>query len=493
MIRGRLLSRLATRDKYRGRIEIMRGFSVIEIVISIAVITLAVASAVLVAGGTQLSLETGEENAEALSKAQSLIEEQQSLARQNIDLVHNTATTTDGIYKTSVSVSKWAGAPYDAELVVASVSWTSRGNTHSVSLPAVVGGLGNRQGESCILANSEDWRHARIVNYQLSTTTLAFTIAFGHTVSVANPIATMTASRGFLFVGVEATDTKKNDTIFVFDIKDTSRAPRYIASIDNNTASTKGVNAIKATGAYVYAVSAYDTTLHIFDVSDPSYVSLIKDYTIRTSAEGSSLFYKNGYVYLGSSKSNAGVELNILDVHNPHAPLWIGGYEVGAIVQAIYEANGYAYLATDSTHDLIALDVHNPVNPIAVATYNASNPHSASMYVRGGTLFLGLTPSFGAPEVHILDISQPSSIAPIASKGIGASAVGVLVRDTLMLVLTSTTKLLKIFDISNTSSITEITPNIAVPGVGIALTCSDSTIIIGSNLNGQGYISFVLP
>ena len=473
----------------------MRGFSVIEIVISIAVITLVVSSAVLVAGGAQLSLEAGEENAEALGKAQSLIEEQQSLARQDIDLVHTVATTTDSIYQTSVSVSQWLGAPYDAELVVASVSWTSRGgNTHSVSLPAVVGGLGRRQSESCVLANAEDWHNAHVVNYQISTTALAFTPTFGHTVSATNPIASMTASHGLLFVGVESTDTKKDDTVFVFDIKDTTRAPRYLASIDNNPASTKGVNAIKVAGAYVYAASAYDATLHIFDVSDPYHINLIKDYTIPTSSAGSSLFYKDGYVYLGSSKSNTGLELNILDVHDPHTPLWVGGYEVGAIVQEIYSVHGYAYLATDSTtRDLIVLDVHDPANPVSVTTYNASNPHSASMYVRGDTIFLGLTPSFGAPEVRILDISQPSSVIPIASIGIGASAVGILVRNTLMFVLTSTTKLLKIFDISNTSSIVEITPSTALPGVGTVLTCSGPTLIIGSNLNGQGYISFVSP
>jgi type II secretory pathway pseudopilin PulG len=471
----------------------MRGFSVIEIVISIAVITLAISSAVLVSGGAQLSLEGGEENAEALSMAQALLEEQQSLARQDIDLVHNVATSTKGIYQKSVSVSQWPSAPYDALLIVASVSWTSRGGIkHSVSLPAVVGRMGRLQSESCVFANGENWRNSHVVNYQLSTTTLAFMSSFGHTISVSNPIASMVASRGFLFVGVASTSAKKDDTIFVFDITDLARAPRYIASIDNNVASTKGVNAIKATGAYVYAVSAHDTTLHIFDVSNPSNIVLIKDYTIPTSAAASSLFYKDGYVYLGSSKSNTGLEFNMLDVHDPHAPIWVGGYEVGAIVQAIYAAHGYAYLATDSTtRDLIVLDVHDPANPTSVAVYNASNPHSASMYVRGDTLFLGLTPSFGAPEVRIFDISQPTSIMPIASQGIGASAVGILVRDTLMFVLTSTTKLLKIFDISNSSNIVEVTPSTTLPGVGVALTCSGSTIILGSNLNGQGYISFV--
>ena len=89
----------------------------------------------------------------------------------------------------------------------------------------------------------------------------------------------------------------------------------------------------------------------------PSNPQLVKTFKIATSTVpaaglGNSIFYKNGYVYLGLAAAAGGTEFNIIDVHNPFSPARVGGYSFNShAVNDILIKNNYAYIfhPTDTT------------------------------------------------------------------------------------------------------------------------------------------------
>jgi len=495
-----------------------RGFSTIEVLIAMMVMVAVFSATALLSFGSQSMLAGGELNAGALSRAQKLLEHQQSLARKDFNLLQNIATTSDGIYRQSVSVGVWQGDPYATKRVTALVSWADQNNTaRSLSLDTLVSNIDHAVGgDTCGSVVSGDWVAPHISNYALTLTGILPSPPAGHTFGTSTPITAIDAYKGKVYVALASTSAKVNDSLFVLDSTDPVRGPQYLASVDNNTSSIDGAEALKAAGGYLYVANAHDANfktckpsvncaqVQIFDTSNSSSITSVAYYLLPTSsppyvygsggqAVAKSISYKDGYLFLGLSKTGNGPEFNIIDVHDPHVPVWIGGFAVGAIIKSIYTAHGYAYLATDDVaRDLIVLDIHDPSSPSLVATYNAPNPHSESLYMLGDRLFLGLTPAFGAPELRMLDVTDPLAPALAGSQKIGASAVGVVVRDTLMFVLTSTTKQLKIFDISDVSAIAT-TSILTMPGVGTSLDCEGNTLYVASNDGGQGYVSVIAP
>ena len=98
-------------------------------------------------------------------------------------------------------------------------------------------------------------------------------------------------------------------------------------NIDNDIKVNSGLMAVavasSTSGSYAYVASASSFArgqLQIIDISNPASPAVVATYTIPTSVvstagSGNAIFYKDGYVYLGLTKTSAdGSEFNIIDV-----------------------------------------------------------------------------------------------------------------------------------------------------------------------------------
>lgn len=534
------------------------GFSTLEMLIAMAILITALTAVMLVSFGNQSLLSDSQTSAEALSLAQGLLENEQALARQDFKLVVPTSTTvTLGPLTYTENVSVQTQPDYFTKNVKATITWSGDHNrVETTALSAVVTNFNNAVGgdtcDSVLTPSADAWKNPQIKNSVTSLASLA-------NISGTYPINDLDAYQGRLYVAVGSTANKTDPTFFVFDTNKliNNLANSLIGSLDNNGSSvgTGGLAAVAVATStsqnYAYVASAYGASfntatgacsnnnganlacgqLQVIDVSGPTpQVKYTFEMPVASgvvgssgSAVGNSIFYSNGYVYLGLTKTSSGPEFNIIDVHNPLNPQWVGSYQVGYNINAIYVSNGYAYLAhpTDSSasnqEQVTVLDVSTPSSPKRIGDYHApdNQGNGKSLDLVGNTLYLGRTVTTTNPptyEFYILNDSSPSGLAannpnslqPPGAK-ISSTVEGVSVRfgldsskafHTLAFLLTKTQ--FQVWDASNPLSVSAWGLPVNLPASGgleePSFDCEGNYFYVGSNDSGNnGYLSVISP
>jgi type II secretory pathway pseudopilin PulG len=514
-----------------------RAFSTIELLIAMTIMVLVLAAVIIVSFGNQSSLIGSQTSSEALKKAQGLLETAQALARKDFNLV-NATSSFDGFYTSTVEVTNGgtSGNPdYFTKHVKAVITWKDeRGANRTFDMSTLVSNFTGSSGETCNSAPQGDWRSP--VTHAYSVTGLAG-VAGGY------PITALDAYLNRLYVAASPTTLASDTTFFVFNLA--SGVPSYIGGSGVDTsgaASTKGPNALVITDAVAqngktYAFLANGASpnwntcdlgpgcsqLQVVDVTNPAVPSTILNFKFATSSEsvpwysppfvngnggqavGKSIAYRNGYVFLGLSKTGAGPEFHIIDVRaldmaNPLSLQPVGSYTVGATVNAIRVRGNYAYLAVTGSTQLVVLDISDPLHPTPVigSVYEPPGQNGESLAVVGDTLYFGQAyqVSSTTPEFFEFDISHVSNTTtaipapnPLSSGTFKAyaSVYGILVRDFLAFMTTSPTGEIII---RNATSTAQYAPPIALPAAGTALDCEGNYLYVGSS-DGAGSITTV--
>ncbi len=518
------------KEEYLGKKK-QKGFSTVEMLIAMAILIMIISAVILVSFGSQSLLVDSQTNSEALNKAQELLEEAQAKARKDYKLVNPVAEFVDGIYKKKVDVA--TQPDFFTKKVTATVSWTGEGNRNlDVQLSALVTNFENAVGgdtcDSVLSPNADAWENPQIKNSITDFAQLAG-------VSGVYPITDVDAYEGKLYVTVGSTDNDTDPTFFIFNVSNPEN-PVFLGKIDNADDVQSGLSAVAVDGKYAYVATAREISadpafgqLQIIDISNPLSPTVV--YTLNlsgivgTSGQGigNSIFYKDGFVYLGLTKVGSGStdgEFNIIDVHNfpTNQPVLADSYTVDNAVNAIYVKGGYAYLATPNSQELIVLDVSRP-NDISTGSpipwgYDASGGgNGKSLYLVGDSLYFGRTVPSSGPEFYILNNSDPTNIVannPTPSTiDIGDSVGGLVVRAgldsasppilrNLVFLLTRTN--FQVWDITNLFAITQWSPTfLNLAGSGSAtfepvLDCEGNYFFVGSNDNGDhGYLSVIAP
>ena len=502
----------------------MRGFSTIEIVIAIAVMASTLAAVVLVSFGNQTLLGQTNASEGALEIAQSLLEMAQNSAREDFRLLRDVATSSAGSYQSSLFVGDVISDPYTTKFVTAIVSWSDASHiTRNVTLDEDVTDFDDPATlDTCDSSLAGNWNFPSVSNYILAPGNM---LPANSKMAAANTIGGIDAYHGKLYVVDSSRSAKSNDSLFIFDIANPIQ-PQYIGSANTATSTTDGMNAITVAEDYAFVANAHGANfktckpagscsqLQIFNVADALAPVLVADFLLPTStapyvigsggqAVGNALFYADGYLYLGLSKTSSGPEFNIIDVHDPSHPIWSGGFSVGATINQIYVHGGYAYLATyDQSHKLIILDVHDPRNPILTTSLDphgtSNQEYGYSLYKVGDELYFGMssTSISGSPELTSFDVTTPAAPVAIESREVGASVLDIFARDTDLFLLTSITGLKAQFQILDGAHLTDADPvsaPIALPGTGVSMDCERNNFYIGTNNASQGNISIIGP
>ena len=520
------MGQLATRKRSCG------GFSTLEILVAMTVLVLSIVAVLLMQPMT--SADTQAEH-EALDLAQSWIENEQALARKDFDLVVPTTTseTIDSLtYTTRVAV---VTLPDDlTKQIVATVSWSAAyARSQNVSLTALVTNIdGATSAHTCSSVLGGDWQHPLLQNPTQALASLVGDSAGAYAVTDVD------AYHGYLYV-TALTTAPTNNTFSILTLPH-SGDPQVAGSVDTTgpTVSSGAAAVAVATAAgatYAFVANAYGANfttctarancsqLQVVNVTNPAVPTVVANYKIPPAqvtgsagaAAGNSIFYANGYVYLGLTKTTTGPEFNIIDVHDPLHPQWVGGYQVGYAVNAILVSGAYAYVAhpTDSSaatpEQVTVLDVSDPAHPTRVSGYHApdNQGNGKRLYLLGDTLLLGRTVSgfthnndvywLDDTEPTLLSVHNPNTPQPPGEK-VSSSVAGLLVRDFLEFVLTGTSGTpgnLLVFDITNPLA---PAPYASVPlphaSSGTALDCEGNTLIVGSNdASNKGYITLIHP
>ncbi len=125
-----------------------RGFSVLEIIIAMAILLMGITAVTLMSPGAQSASVDSQLNIQGLNMAQSSLESEQALARKDFKLVNPVATTTSGQFQTAIYATN---VDLFTKKVTAVVSWAQQyGRSQSVSLSTLVSNFQNAiGGDTC--------------------------------------------------------------------------------------------------------------------------------------------------------------------------------------------------------------------------------------------------------------------------------------------------------------------------------------------------------
>jgi Tfp pilus assembly protein PilV len=457
---------------------IQKGSGTLEILIAFAILALALAGVLGVVFSNQsLSIDT-QTNTEALYKANEMLEEARAMGRGSFASVVTQTPLADDIYMKSLTVDDLAP---DLKKITSTVSWASMGRNLSVRLVSLISNP--IAGSVCNpgLQDPDQWRNPQVY----FSGRLGDFASANHSNGLS--IADIKVHQGRLYVSAKSS-TNNDHTFYVFDLpSNPNNPPQYLGSFDNDPNVT-GLNgfALATINNRLYAFLASPSSfargqLQIVDVTNPageSWAPTITNYKlplqhVPAAGSGKSIYYKDGYVYLGltSITGGAGTEFNVIDVRTPTSPQRLGGYSVGGHdINAIVVQGDFAYLAHPAAssdtfpEQVTVLDVSNKSNPQPprVSGWRAGDlqGNGKSLFFSGTTLYLGRTlttsPNY---EFVLLNAADPSNLStnnlnPRGAK-ISDSVLGLAVRgdDSKRLAFLLTNNEFKILDITNPASI----------------------------------------
>lgn len=486
-------------------IRALSGFSTLEAVIALAIMLSTLSAVLLTVYGNQSLLIDGALVSTAREKAQLLLTEETARAALDFNLVNPiTATTSDG-YTISASVSLLPD--YLTKRVASTASWhDALAHEHHVTFTTLLTNFTHAiGGDTCDSTPTGDWTEPAHTSYALSPGDLLPAVAVAGAV-----VSDVDAYHGTLAITTSATNAANSPSLFLFDITNQSVRPVFVSSIDNATSTKYGPVAVRLVGDVAYLADGHRAALQVVDVGTPRVPTIAADFAIPSTTPafvtgsnvtGKSLAYEDGLLYLGLSKTATGPEFNIIDVHNPLSPQWMGGYGIGRSVNAITIQGDYAFLATDDNttggQAVAVLNVSDPTHPRRVATWSASGAgYAKSLTTVGNTLYVGRTYISGTQkELHVLDASRVADgLATLGSADIGTVAhrVGIyrlIVRDTLALLLTSDD--IEFWNSGDPLHIGPTTASVPLPGgsAGTSLDCEGNYLYAGSASADTGYLT----
>jgi len=497
------------------------GFLTMEILLAMTVAVFVLAGAVLVAfGGQSLDIGTAQ-NSEALVLAKEMIADRQAAAADDFRLVNSTGTQT-GIFTQKTEVATHS---FFTKKITASVDWDFAGRRQKVTLQTLISDWrGTAGNDTCDSNLSGDWKNPQVEKV------IDFS-DFAESASSTYAIGDIDAYKNKLYVAMEKTGTKNDATFFVFNIEN-PLLPALSDKIDNAPTTIDGFGSLAVNKDYAYFANNHNSNfstclqnyncaqLQIMDLNSFAITNFKVPNIFDKSGQGNSIFYRNGYVYLGLAKAN-GPEFNIINVNDINNPVIVGSFEIGAGINDIYVKGNYAYLAhpADLTspsesgrEQLTVLNITDPVNPYRAGGFyqeGGMGGHGKSLRVIGNQIYFGRTTSHisGSPDeigdFFILsgdDISTGS--VPILGRQ-SFSRVGsanrLIIRNNLAFVLLGTENSggdLRILNIADPDNIIE-EKIIGLPGEvggrgGVAMDCEGNYLYVAS-VDGQGksYLSVI--
>jgi hypothetical protein len=531
----------------------MRGVATLEILIAFAVLTLSMGAIIMLSFGNQSVSVDSQTNNEAIYKAQKLLEDARAASRLDFNLVNPIPATQDVsgplTYTKTLSVIQ---PDFFTKLASSTVSWQEAGRTLSVTFSTL---LTNPQavsgGDTCSSILEGDW-----TNPQISK---PIDVEDPANSASGNPVTDIDVFSKKLYITTNNFHGNNAD-FYIFDSSVNPQKPTYRGSVKTITKNA-GLNsvAISSTTAtkYAYVASAYDpnfdicttgpdcSQLQIINVFDPTLTPpvSITNFRLATNtppyvrgnitgsndqAIGKSIFYKNGFIYLGLSSTFNGPGFHIIDVGNgtyggtPTNPVWVSSWPPaspgfgpsGAAINGIYVKGNYAYLSHPKnlvglsgplTEQITVLDISNPNAPQRVGSFSSIGGNGKVVYPVGNNLYFAKTWSNTNPELLVLNNSNPiqlSSNNPNPPGRIfGETINGIIVRSNLAFIVSSST--IQILDISNPSRISSEIPVkswlldslVGSGSTGNASDCEGNNVYVGSyrKNNDKGVFLVIYP
>lgn len=185
-----------------------------------------------------------------------------------------------------------------------------------------------------------------------------------------------------------------------FEVIDVSipESPTFVGEYENGV-----VRSIDVQGDYAY-LSVWASEMHVVNIADPGNPVLVGECPVEWPW---GIFVQDDLAFIARYYDDLG--LAIIDISNPHEPLFIGGCEAPVAYQRWVHVQGqYAYMTVNDGIQII--DISDPYNPEPVAYYYTPG-RVDDVYIRNNFAYIADAQN----GLIILDISDPPNPEFVAS------------------------------------------------------------------------------
>ena len=453
------------------------GMVLAEILLAGAVISIALASSVIIIGNIQMMLVGMQKSFEA-----------QLITRNEIVLAHLTT------FSDLVSFEKNLGEfSFDylvkyrnsfTKNIEAKVSWFEGPNQkHRMYTDQIVDWKNAFGAEDC------DWLdNSRGELVQISLGALD--------VDNGNLITGVAASGNFVYVSADSATSSLPD-LYVIDVHDIQN-PKIVSQINTGP----GIASIAIAGGYIFVANAGSYQMQVISVVDPTQPVLVSQAKLPgsvisgTGGFGNVIHYFNKQIFIGLNK-NAGPEFYIVDVSNPQAPIFLGSYEIGSSVNDIDVSGGKAVVVTPGQLSVLSVDISNPtvISEISHTTLNGwQTQGSQSVEMFGEEIIVGRTlGGFYSPNPELVSVSSDLLISTSTTNiKINASIENIFAFNDYLYVVTSDPD--KAFEvIHKTKDGFEISTSSRLSSRGVVLTCNNKAMYVVTQNYADFFHIYSLP
>ena len=396
-----------------GLIGKKKGQLSLELIMAMTLLAIGLTSIVTVHFSNQSIFLDSRLNSRALYMARSELETARALVRQDIGLLAS-ASSTDGIYTKELTVEDTGTF---SRVVTSKISWqASPLRTLNVTL----------------LTEIADWEALREVGGGggLDGDWVDPVTASEQDLGPTNEGTDIDVSGNYLYVtaapsGGGGGPVIPRDDFYIYRIVDPFN-PSFISSIDTG----EGLVTLSVDDGYAYAASLDNTAQLQIIGGLPASPTLVSTSTmISNSSEGSVVFARDNYAFLGSQSSASGAELQIFSVGNKSNPSIETTIEIGTDVSDIYVFKDRLYVTTlTSTAQVLIFDISNISDPELLATYsNGSGSGGYAVFpINYSTLFVGI-----GNAIYVLDTKDLGDIKTYGQYDAGGKIIDLYVRDYL--------------------------------------------------------------
>lgn len=405
----------------------MKAQSTLEILIALFILTVSISAAIMISFGNQsITIDTNLNN-QAINIARKELETSRALSRQNFSNLVSASSTEDIYLKETIIENIDAYT----KKIISRVSWqTNPLRPQKIELTTIVA---NKEiiiasgGDTGGSGPTGDWRNPQTLG--------SFDLGAG------NSATDLDVKNKIVYLTSEASAIAKPDFFIVNAVNGSS--PFIVSSLNVG----EGLKSVDIAGNYAYVVGKDDNKEFIvIDVSNPSAPIEVASLNLPGNADGLTIFYWNGYIYVGRA-SGAPQEFLIINVSNPLAPSIVSGLSgVGNEINDIYVFNNRAYLGTeDASKGMIVINVINPASPSILGSINFGD-HVYGIYLKNeNTTLVGEKTKF-----YIVNASSTSNMTITGSALIGNKTRDIVSAGSLAFLATENPNAeFQVYDISN--------------------------------------------
>ena len=436
-----------------------KGYTIIEILVALAIFALLVSAIAYLSMDATFSSLVTDERSKAVFLAKEGLEASRSI-RDN-----NWTNLSSGIYGLSLTRNHWefSGSIEDIssqlnggqrQIIIEDIDENNKKITSTVTWQ-----ISNvRQGQESFNTILSNWHRI----FQKWSIAAIFNITHLGTELTAN--ANDLFYRDDLIYLVTDDNLGLLPEFFVIDVADESNI-RIISSLNLET----GANSIYVYGNYAYIATNHDNReLMIIDISNSLNPQLVGFYDLDGRFDATSIYIFGNYAAMGTINNRRGPEFYIFDIQNPYSIVLRSFLDLGDTVNSLYYDGSYIYAAcSGNTEELQIIDLSNILFPQVIGTMNINGAINAyDVFILDNHAYLVAAGNTGN-EFYVVDITNKTSPNIINSFEIGDNTNSVFVdRNYAFLGANLNKKQFQVIDISDVTNLSLL-----------------STLDIGGNVN----------